>query len=194
MKNDSNLKPQEFERLLDWLTTDKDSAGRIYLELRAGLNRFFQFKGCHDTEQLTDKTLDRVAKKLAFVDLSAIKDPFKYCYGFAKNVNFEFQRMTKRTSFRPTHDTETFKDQGEATSGYDPRLDCLDECVNGLSSDDSDLVLAYYEKDRGEKVRARRELAENLKISFGNLVVRVSRVREKLRICMEICLRSAEEL
>ena len=54
-----------FQRLLDWLHSDPEEAGREYERIHALLVRMFQHQGCHSADQhLADETMDRVAKTL----------------------------------------------------------------------------------------------------------------------------------
>jgi len=194
MKEHPNLTQKEFDELLNWLSPNKDVAGRMYLDLKDGINRFFQAKGCHDTERLTDETIDRLAQRLTTLEISNADKPVSYAHGFAKNIYFEYLASQRRSPVQLEREDEVPSDPDGTSNEFDPRLDCLDDCVLGLPSNASELVLAYYEKDGGEKVRARRELAENLQISLTNLAVRVGRVRNILRECMENCLKSSGQL
>ena len=188
MKKDQILTQQEFDDLLNWLSADREKAGEIYLSVSDGLTRYFRINGCSDSQSLVDETINRVARKINTIDISDGYKLITVFYGFAKNVYFEYLAQARRSPL--TLDLERLppyaspKTEGDS----DPRFNCLDHCVNGLQEKESQLVMAYFEKDRGEKVEARRELAQRLNISIGNLHLRIHRLKDTLRACLEDCL------
>ena len=66
--------------------------------------------------------------------------------------------------------------------------DCLQSCLQELSNEKRDLIIAYYAKEKQAKIDHRSELAQQLRISVGTLRVRVYRIRESLVECIESCL------
>src|SRR5258705_1304439 len=59
------LKPEAFDRLLDSLGEDRESAGKRYLEIRSNLVRFFEWRGSPVPEDHADETINRVAKRIS---------------------------------------------------------------------------------------------------------------------------------
>lgn len=53
-----------FEQLLAWLDEDRELAGKKYEEIRFRLINLFIARGCRISEELADKTIDRVARKV----------------------------------------------------------------------------------------------------------------------------------
>ena len=49
------------------------------------------------------------------------------------------------------------------------------------------LILDYYRGERGAKIKARKNLAESLKITANALRIRIHRMRELLGVCVVKC-------
>src|SRR5215216_2251273 len=64
MSGEWTLTSEEFDDLLSWLDPNRERAGSRYEEIRAGLIKRFRWRGCSDAEDLADKTINRVVKKL----------------------------------------------------------------------------------------------------------------------------------
>ncbi len=195
MKKAPNLTQQKFDDLLAWLSPDRDAAGDVYISVCEGLNRFFRIRGCSDTPALVDETINRVARKLETIDKPLDYKPLTYFYGFAKNVYFEYRDELTRAPLQ--FDSKIFNRGSTELIVHldsDPRFKCMDDCVDGLGPDESSLVLTYFENDRIERIHARRDLAERLQVSMGGLHVRIHRLKENLRECIENCLQNAKSL
>ena len=59
-----DLSEESFFRLLARLNTDPVLAGEEYEKLRARLMYFFERKGCRIPAELTDETINRIARKM----------------------------------------------------------------------------------------------------------------------------------
>jgi DNA-directed RNA polymerase specialized sigma24 family protein len=71
------------------------------------------------------------------------------------------------------------------------RLTCLRNCLQTLSPDNRDLILQYYQGEKSEKIRNRKQLMERLGIPVNTLRMRALRLRERLQGCVEECVRGA---
>jgi len=194
MKKAPNLTQQKFDDLLAWLSPDRDAAGEAYVSLCAGLTRFFRIRGCDDTPDLVDETINRVARRLETLDNRLNYKLIPFFYGFAKNVYFEYVDELSRS---PLQLNPKFHSRGPQMTEHldsDPRFSCLDDCVVGLGTDDSSLVIEYFENDRIERINARRDMAKRLQVSIGALHVRIYRLKVNLRQCIENCLKNAKSL
>jgi hypothetical protein len=60
--------------------------------------------------------------------------------------------------------------------------------MSQLSRENRDLILNYYNGDKGEKIANRKVLTELLGIPSNILRMRALRVRERLRLCSEDCV------
>jgi DNA-directed RNA polymerase specialized sigma24 family protein len=68
------------------------------------------------------------------------------------------------------------------------REDCLRWCLQRLSEEKRELILAYYAKDKQAKIDHRTEMAQRLGISVETLRVKAYRIRSTLEHCIERCL------
>ena len=61
-----------------------------------------------------------------------------------------------------------------------------------LSPDNRDLILSYYQGDKGDKINNRKGLTQLFGIPSNTLRMRALRVRERLQLLVENCLRRLE--
>src|SRR5688572_12851106 len=176
MKYSYDLGQKQFDALLDFLSPIPEEAGQKYEQIRRGLIRFFQVKGCVDPQGLADETINRGAVKLHTFDTSKPVQPFSYFYGFAVNILKENQRRLAReaaatagkTGFRP----DVFQEDRD-----DTLQEYLERCLEELPGDEKSLVMEYYSLDRIEKVMLRHQICERLKCKPSALYTRISRIR-----------------
>ena len=86
-KNNWELTPAAFEKLMARLKEEGPNAGVEYEKYRKKLNFFFERKGCHIPEDKTDETFNRVSKKLDEGEVIRIFS--SYCHVVARNVWLE---------------------------------------------------------------------------------------------------------
>jgi DNA-directed RNA polymerase specialized sigma24 family protein len=191
------LTPEAFYALLTQLNPDRDRAGEIYETIRRKLVRLFEWRGCGSPEDLTDETINRVARRLAEgVELRS-SDPYGYFCGVAHLVYKEVLRRASREHRAIVEGggwpPASFEDGGESS---DRRLDCLRRCLGQLTPDQRDLVLRYHQgrSDQGKNepgdnnIRNRQKLADEAGIPMNALRIRVHRLRRKLESCVHACL------
>jgi len=189
--------PAAFGRLLSWLDEGTDSGGERYLEMRRRLVGYFDRKRCTAPDELTDETLNRVARRLEEQGTITDAPPAKYCYIVARFVFLEYLRGPERAlaSLTATPDAHQFSAIDPAgAAGADPDaearealLDCLDRCLRQLSADDHTLILEYYRGEQAAKIAQRRELAARLSMTPNALSIRACRIRDKLEGCVSAC-------
>ena len=188
MARDSAIPPESFEEILAWLNPDRDVAGTMYVQLRDDLAKLFIWAKCGDPEGLTDEVFDRVAKKVHEVRPSYVGDPRLYFLAVAHNLIKENFRKIK------THVSLIDIDLAQQTpieSDRDVHItDCLEACLQKLSSERRKLIVEYYAKEKQAKIDHRSELAHQFGISVENLRVKVYRIRVSLQGCIERCLKS----
>ena len=68
------------------------------------------------------------------------------------------------------------------------REDCLRSCLQKLSKDKRELIVAYYARDKQAKIDHRTEMAQRLGISVETLRVKAFRIRVTLEQCLERCI------
>lgn len=185
-----DLTPEQLEALLASLHADRDQAGSRYEEIRRRLIRFFDWRGCEHSDELTDETINRVARQLAG-DLSLRSDPYAYFCGVARLVSLEYKRREARQDRMWTDQTLLPGNPGgfgEAGDDPDPRLDSLRHCLDALPAWQRELVLRYH---RGEqRIQDRKDLCRDLNIEMNALRIRVHRIRRKIENCVRERLRS----
>lgn len=188
MARDSAIPPESFDEILAWLNPDRDLAGSIYVQLREDLTKIFTWNRCPDPEGLTDEVFDRVAKKIHHLRDSYVGDPKLYFYGVARNLIKEIPKKVKMQmslqGTEPASDPRSELEQETAAM----REDCLRSCLQKLSEDKRELILAYYAKEKQAKIDHRTEMAQRLGISVETLRVKAYRIRGTLEQCIERCL------
>jgi DNA-directed RNA polymerase specialized sigma24 family protein len=179
------LTQEAFDRLLAAFGDDQESAGRKYLEVRANLTRFFEWRGCPFPEDHADETMNRAAKRLT--EGEAIQNPSGYCMGVARMLLLEInkerareQRALGEVAYAPSVAVDGAEAEG--------RVDCLRGCLEKLSPDNRELIVEYYQGEKGTKIENRKRLTERFKVPVNTLRMRALRLRERLQACVEECL------
>jgi DNA-directed RNA polymerase specialized sigma24 family protein len=191
-----------FQKLLHWLDEGSDSDGQRYLEVRRRLELYFDRKNCVAPAELADETLNRVARKLDENGEITGVAALQYCYITAKFVFLEALGADKRAPFyRPLPATNPSNVSGqsvtllEADAGSDHRekiADCLQRCLENLSIAERDLVVEYYRGQQRSKIERRAALAAGLGLTANALSLRACRVRQRLEVCIQACLKRRE--
>lgn len=188
MARDSALPPESFDEILGWLNPDRDVAGSIYVQLRNDLAKIFTWNRCPDPEGLTDEVFDRVAKKVHDLRYTFVGDPKLFFYGVARNLIKEIPKKVKtQVSLQGTEPASNPRIELEQETAS-MREDCLASCLQKLSADKRELIVAYYAKEKQAKVDHRTEMARQLGISVETLRVKAYRIRSTLEQCIERCL------
>lgn len=179
------LTQEAFDKLLLALGDNRESASQKYLEIRSNLTRFFEWRGCSFPEDHADETINRVAKKVA--EGEEILNPSGYAMGVARLLLLEIIKGRQR-------EQAALNEIGTASEAYvesddgESRLKCLNRCLQSLSGDNRDLILQYYQGEKGDKIQNRKKLLEHLGIPVNTLRMRALRLRERLQECVETCL------
>jgi DNA-directed RNA polymerase specialized sigma24 family protein len=182
--------PEAFQALLLWLSRNDASGERKYEEVRQKLTLLFRFRGCPDPEDLADKTIDRTARAVSKPGFIYEGDPTAYFRGVARNIYYEWQR-----SARPVSLSDEFPEvpaPQNRTSDVENRFACLEHCLNALSIDKKALLLRYYRDDKKAKIDHRQLLAKEAGVGLNTLRIKVFRLRNIVRQCVETCLSENE--
>jgi len=178
------LNQEAFDKLLVAFDVDRETAGRKYLEIRTNLTRFFEWRGCSFPEDHADETINRMAKRV--FEGEAILNHSGYAMGVARLLLLEINKGRQR-------EQSALAEIGAAPDIYVPedddesRLTCLRSCLQTLSPDNRELILQYYQGEKGEKIENRKKLLDRLGIPVNTLRMRALRLRERLQACVEEC-------
>ena len=181
-----SLSPKAFEKLLAALGPEREQAGETYERIRQRLLRFFEWRRADCPEDLTDRTIDRVGKRLEGGDTIRASDPAAYFYGVARNVLKEHWSEKKKEMSAVSRLTERTPVDQDPES--ERRFRCLEECLEALAPENRDLVLGYYVGRGIEKIENRRRIAARLGVAPNTLRIRVHRLRGRLEECVERCI------
>lgn len=180
------LTQEAFDKLLAHLGPDRESAGGKYLEIRGSLIRFFEWRGCSFPEDHADETINRVAKRIS--EGEEIRTPIAYFLGAARLLLLEIhrERSKERQALSELATTEAPSYEFEE---LEPRVECLERCLESLSTENRELILQYYHGEKGEKIETRKRLSERFGMELNALRMRAARLREKLLVCVGDCLK-----
>jgi DNA-directed RNA polymerase specialized sigma24 family protein len=67
-------------------------------------------------------------------------------------------------------------------------IECLRVCLASLPAENRELIIAYYEGEKGTKIENRKRLTERFRVPVNTLRMRALRLREKLQACVEQCV------
>jgi len=182
MNQESALTQAAFDSLLAWLDTDRDQAGRKYENIRQRLIKIFTCRGRPDAEELADETINRVTLKAPEVAKEYVGDPALYFYGVAQKIYLESLRK---------HLPAVVPAAPAGSDEIEREHECLERCLEQLSPGRRELVLEYYQNDKGEKIDYRKQLAQKLGIAQNALRIRAHRIRATLQQCVEECLKQS---
>lgn len=144
--------------------------------MRFRLITFFSHRNCLFPEDLTDETLNRVILK---IEEEEIENRQAYIYGVAKFVYLESLRKEKK--HLNIDEITIAENSSKATD------DCLEKCLNELSNENRELILDYYSEEKQAKISLHNRLSEKLNLTKTALRMKIVRIKQKLKICLEEC-------
>jgi DNA-directed RNA polymerase specialized sigma24 family protein len=181
MKKDWVLTKESFAALLAWLDADPNIAADKYEQIRSRLIKIFVCRGCFDSEDLADETIDRVTRRLHDIESTFIGDPARYFYGVANKLHLEHMRRKPLPPPPPVADEANDEER---------EFECLERCMQKLSADNRELVIQYYQEEQRAKIDHRKRLASQLGIAMNALRIRACRIRASLLVCVQECVHS----
>jgi DNA-directed RNA polymerase specialized sigma24 family protein len=129
--------------------------------------------------------MNRCARKIG--EGVEIRDLATYAIGVARMLVREMARERIRETdldHAPEPRVLPVEPGGDPEAG----VKCLKDCLAHLSPENRDLIVRYYEGDKGHKIRSRKGLMQLFGIPAGTLRMRALRLRETLQLCTENCL------
>jgi DNA-directed RNA polymerase specialized sigma24 family protein len=197
LKPDWVLSAESFQRFLVWLDAGAGTPGERYLEMRRRLADYFDRKQCARADELSDETLNRVARRLEEEGAIDAATPAQYCYVVARFVFFEYLRRGDRGAVpydeMPSPDSKSpalqvADDHEPETQDGTRRFECLEQCLDRLPAAERSLILAYYSGEQRLKIEQRRALAARFGFTPNALAIRACRIRSKLEECVSGCV------
>jgi DNA-directed RNA polymerase specialized sigma24 family protein len=178
-----------FERLLRFLDPDRERAARRYEDIRRRLLKLFEWRGCLAPDECVDRTMDRVARRLAEGAAIHVTDPYQYFHGVAVNVLREHWRTPGRRYEELSAAAESVmpapEPRDEEAAAFERTLTCLEACLARLPAQTRALLLAYHAEP--DRIARRQQLAASLGIALNALRIRVHRIRATVETCVLAC-------
>jgi DNA-directed RNA polymerase specialized sigma24 family protein len=186
LKKEWVITQEAFDRLLAALDADREEAARKYERVRRKLVKFFAWRGAAQPDREADETINRVARKLA--EGAEVYNLEAYFYGVARLVLAEEfkarEREQEALGRAPAPEAEGLEDDADAAA----RRACLDRCLGLLPGESRELIIEYYQEERGRKIERRKRLAARLGIEINALRIRAHRIRVGLEACARACV------
>jgi DNA-directed RNA polymerase specialized sigma24 family protein len=178
---DDDITQEQFDQLLDWLNPDRQQAAERYEWIRKRLVKIFVCRGSSTPEELADRTINRVARKLPEIRATYVGEPAHYFCGVASFIFRESLRNEKAPAVMPPPKPATTPDDDERD------YLCLEKCLNRLPGRERELVIAYYQQEKHAKIDHRKKMAADLGVAVNALRIRACRIRAGLLKCVELC-------
>ena|SRR5258708_37171366 len=183
---------ESLESLIKLLDADSEGPpGSGYQLIRQKVIKYFEWQRCIAAEELTDETIDRVARKIAAGQ--QIDNLNGFFYGVGRLVLKEYERAQLRQvrafATLPTSTEDVIHDNEEEK----PTFACRRKCLQDLPKAEHNLIVGYCKPDGRPKKERRQELAAKLGIKVENLRLKAFRIREKLDKCTDDCVKDSSE-
>jgi len=172
------------------LDADRERAGNQYEIIRRKLLKFFEWRGAASPEELTDETINRVARKIEAGEV--IRNLPAYVGGVARLVWLESVKERERERVA----LEQLPQVSVAEADVDlanRRLECFESCLAALPAKSRELIVDYHREEKAAKIKLRKQLSEKLGIPLNALRIRAHRIRAELEQCVADCMRKSEE-
>ena len=175
---------EQFASFLKWLSPEGDRAGEEYERLRFRLCTFFSQRRCSFSDELADETINRVILKAGE---EQVEHKLAYCYGVARNV---YRESLRRERNHLDIDEVEIADKAPAERSFSG--ECLDKCLGELSPESRNLILEYFSEAKLAKIELHRHISERLEMTQTALRMRIMRIKQKLKICVQECMGAGE--
>ncbi len=180
-----DITKSSYTNMLNWLDEDSKIAAEKYRVIRLRMVKILDYRGCLESEELADETIERVAGKTIEVIETYIGNPEKYFFGVMNNVYREYLKKPKLQELPETIIQEAVTTDDE---DFQIQYQCLKKCLNKLSAKNKNFILQYYEGEKFHKIQNRKNLADELDANAGVIRVKAFRLRLKLQKCVLKCV------
>lgn len=183
-----DLTQEAFDELLAWLNPDREQAAGKYEDIRARLIRIFMHRGCTTAEDLADKTINQVARKVSKIKDDYKGDPALYFYGAARHIFSDyFRSRPEEVPVMPEVLAAAAPVEEPDESEREHR--CLERCLSHMPAPERELLLEYYRDEGGIKIEHHKEMARRRGVSLNALRIQLCRLRTRFKECMRECLK-----
>jgi RNA polymerase sigma factor (sigma-70 family) len=172
------------------LNPQPDKAWAIYAELHDKLVNLFTWKRPgRDPLPLADQVIDRVCRHI--LEGRDIQQIASYCFGVARFIALEDSRKAKEDELddtkRPLHKPPNIEETLTEEEQHAINKKCSKLCLQELNEHDREFIIKYSTENP-----PREQLAAELKITDVAMRQRASRIRKKLKTCVEECKRKGK--
>jgi RNA polymerase sigma factor (sigma-70 family) len=198
------INKEALDKLLICLDTDEQRAAEKYENVRRKLIAFFESRGCTFSEDCTDISITRAARRILEGQEITTTNILSYFLGIAWNVLQEYRKEAKNTHYSSIDDLsvlaqlsvdpEKTRTQEAERLLKEQRAECLERCLQSLPQENRELIIRYYDGETSRKIKSRKKMAERLGITTNALGIRALRIRDKLEDCSKKCLEQMAEL
>lgn len=181
-----SLVRSHLETLVKRLAEEPDAGIRDYESVRRQLVGFFERRGVHFADALADETIDRVARRLG--EGETVLNLSGYFYGVARFVLLEWRRrqVQEQKALREHSLILVTADDDTDVGLRDQRLACLEKALDALPPESRSLLVRYHDV----RLEARRQLADEMGITYTTLKTRAHRIRLTLAGWVGRCMDS----
>lgn len=180
-----SLTPEAFNKLLARFSPDRDEAGAQYELARRKVIRFFEWRGVSDAEHYADVTMNRVARRID--EGKNVDKLMAFIFGVARLIYKEIGKDPTAVALEDAPES-LWEEKPPEIVDPDVREICFDRCLEELTVENRNLLLAYFEGQGRTKIEHRRELAKKEEIPLNALRIRVHRIKRTLEKCIADCL------
>ena len=185
LKKEWVLTKEAFDRFLCLLDIDRDRAGQKYESVRLRLVKYFQWSGALEPDIEADETITRVTRKIE--EGANVYNLNAYIQGVAKLVKAESLRNPNRRHLVIEDAYDLAVTIQEDPDKSDRRM-CLDRCLDKLPDESREIIITYYENEKGIRIQCRKQLAAKLGVTQNALRINAHRIRMGLETCVRKCL------
>jgi len=191
MKSDWRLTEEDLDRFLRWLDPDREKAAHKYQKIRDKLITILNAHCCPVSEDLVDQAFDQTMKRLPHMIDTFQGEPTNYIYVVAKNLAAKY--FKERSKIAELPDPDLLPDRPRGTDVEAERaFECIERCLSQLPPELRRLFENYYREIKNAG-KYRRQLAKELSMTVETLRLKAFRIKEKIRVCAEECLKSDQK-
>ncbi len=188
--------PDAMNRMLALLHEDPGRAEQEFNTLRRKLVKFFEWRGCSMPDDLADESIYRVASQLGEGLVIQASQPRCYFYGVARNVLHEYWDSARKEvgeidgigqTPHLSVDPDEVAEREAERSRRERLIDRIESCMNGMPGESRTILMEYFCRTGHDKIVARNQMAQRMNISINALRLRVLRLKQDLRRCLDAC-------